>query len=227
MVVDSYHKEIGRKVIHIFALGYLAVYFVFAAEFSHRVALLVLTGMLVALILFEYVRLQLKINIPLLGFIYSFRRSREENALGGELYFLLGVLVSLSVFDTGIAVTAVLMTVFGDMTAALVGGKFGRRRPRVFGGKKSLEGAAAGLLVNLAIGFLFLRTTGAGSLWWHALVQGPVGLESSFGHALWPVVAAMALTATVVELTISKIDDNLTIPVISGFAGQMALLLLA
>ncbi len=227
MVVDSYHKEIGRKVIHIFALGYLAVYFVFSVSLGHRAGLLALTGMLVVLILLEYVRLQLKINIPLLGFFYNFRRRSEKNTLGGELYFLLGVLVSLSAFDTGIAVTAVLMAVFGDLTAALVGGKFGRRRPRIFGGKKSLEGAAAGLLVNFFVGFLFLRGTGEGSLWWHALVQGPVGLESSLGHTLWPVVAAMALTATAVELTISKIDDNLTIPVISGFAGQMVLLLLA
>lgn len=227
MVVDSYRKEIGRKVIHIFALGYLAVYYVFAISFSHRAGLLALVGMLVVLIILEYVRLQLSINIPLLGFFYNFRRPSEENALGGELYFLLGVLVSLSVFETGIALAAILMAVFGDIAAALVGRKFGRHRPRAFGGKKSLEGAAAGLLVNFAVGLLFLRTTGEGSLWWCGLVQGPLGLEHSLGCALWPVVAAMALTATIVELAISKIDDNLTVPVISGFVGQLVVILLA
>jgi phytol kinase len=223
MVVDSYHKEIGRKIIHIFALGYLVVYFVFAVEFSHRVGLLALAGLLVVQIVLEYVRLQLKLNLPLLKYLNNFHRYSEENSLGGELYFLLGVLVSLSVFETAIAVAAVLMTVFGDMAAALVGRRYGRIRPAVFGGNKSLEGAAAGLLANLVVGFLFLLSIEAAGPWWQALMQdAATGLG---GLQLWPVVVAMALAATVVELTISKIDDNLTIPVISGFVGQIVLLL--
>ncbi|MBW7995653.1 MAG: hypothetical protein FVQ81_03560 [Candidatus Glassbacteria bacterium] len=227
MVVDSYRKEIGRKVVHIFALGYLAVYFVFAVSFSHRAALLILTGMLVVVIFLEYIRLQLQLDIPLLKFLYTFRRRSEADSVGGELYLMLGVLVSLAVFEMSIAVAAVLMTVFGDVTAALVGRKFGRIRPQVFGGKKSLEGAAAGLLVNLVIGFLILRTSAEGSLWWHGAVQGTTCLDISFGHTLWPVAVVMALVATIVELTISKINDNLTIPVISGFAGQVAMMLTA
>ncbi len=222
MVVDSYNKEIGRKIIHVLALGYLAVYFVFAVWYNHRAALLVLSGILAVQIVLEYIRLRLKLNLPLLRYLYTFRRRRERNALGGELYFLLGVLVSLSVFEISIAVVAVLMTVFGDLAAALVGKKYGRIRPLVFGGKKSLEGAAAGLLANLGAGFLFLHFSGAGNLWWHQVAQGSVGLA---GLQLWPVVVVMALAATVVELTISRINDNLTIPLISGIAGQMTLLL--
>jgi phytol kinase len=223
MVVDSYHKEIGRKIIHIFALGYLAVYFVFALWYSHHVALLVLAGILAVQIALEYIRLKLKLKIPLLSYLYNFRRHHEQNALGGELYFLLGVLVSLTVFETVIAVAAVLMTVFGDMAAALVGSKYGRIRPSVFGGKKSLEGASAGLLTNLVAGILFLRIAGAGSLWWQYFAQDvAAGLA---GLQLWPVVIVMALTASVVELTVPRINDNLTIPVISGFAGQIVLLL--
>jgi len=43
---------------------------------------------------------------------------------------------------------------------------------------------------------------------------------------LWVVVLVMALTATVVETLIYKMDDNLLIPVFAGFNGQVALLVL-
>jgi dolichol kinase len=194
-------------------------------SYGHGVALMALTGMLVVMILLEYVRLQLKLDIPLLRYLYNFRRRKEEDHIGGEIYFLLGVIVSLAVFEMSVAVAAVLMTVFGDMTAALVGKRFGRIRPSAFGGKKSLEGAAAALLVNMVIGILFLRASATGHLWWQGLVSGAIGLDSSFGYTLWPVALVMAVVATTVELTISKINDNLTIPVISGFAGQLTMLL--
>jgi dolichol kinase len=116
------------------------------------------------------------------------------------------------------------MTVFGDMTAALAGKRFGRIRPAVFGGKKSREGAGAALIVNLTIWIVLLRAGAAGHPW-QGIVHGTISLDSSFGHTLWPVVVAMAVVATTVELTISKIKDNLTIPVISGFAGQLTMLL--
>ena len=35
----------------------------------------------------------------------------------------------------------------------------------------------------------------------------------------------MALTATIVESSIKKLDDNLLIPLFSGFNGQVALLI--
>lgn len=212
MVAGSYHKEVIRKVIHVSGLGYLAVYFIFAAWLGHRAALLVLAGLLLIAVFLEYVRLKLKLNIPLLKYLYNFRRRSEADRLGAEVYFLLGVLISLAMFDTAVAVAAVLMTVFGDMAAALVGMKLGRIRPKAFGGEKSLEGAAAGLLVNFAVGLLYLRTA---------------GLEGLGGQMLWPVVVAMALTASVVELTIPRIDDNLTIPVLSGCAGQLTVMLLS
>jgi dolichol kinase len=91
-------------VIHIFTLGYLVVYFVCTVSYGHQVTLIVLTGMLVVMILIEYARLQLKLDIPLLRNLYDFRRRREEEHIGGEIYFLLGVLVSLAVFEMSVAV---------------------------------------------------------------------------------------------------------------------------
>ena len=47
-----------------------------------------------------------------------------------------------------------------------------------------------------------------------------------FGSALWIIILVMSITATVVESAISKFDDNLLIPIFSGFNGQIVLWLM-
>jgi len=225
MPLDSFRKEVGRKIIHLFALAYLALYLFFAIFFSHRAGLFVLVALLVIQIFLEYIRLEKKKRLPLLGFLYDkFRREEELDKIGAEVYFILGFIVSLAVFDLQIATAAIFMSVFGDMTAALVGQPYGRIRPAVFSGK-SLEGSLAGLLVNLAMGFVFLRSAPEGSEWWLNIFAHPEAADfcAGFGDPLWSVIAVMAVAASLTELVISKIDDNLTVPVISGFAGQITL----
>jgi phytol kinase len=228
MVVDSYEKEVARKVIHVFALVYLACYFFFAVLFSHQIGLLVLGGLLALGIIIESLRLQLGVHLPLIGYLYNFRRQKELEGVGAEIYFLLGVIVSLAVFETAIAVAAILMTVFGDLTAALVGKRWGRLRLRFLPGKKSIEGFAAALAVNVIIGVLILRVAPDSPLWWRNLVGSSLDSIAaySFGPVLWPLVAVMSFVAALTELTITKVNDNLAIPVISGFAGQITLMLL-
>ena len=172
----------------------------------------------------RYLRLERKARPPVLRWLWdNYRREKEQDRPGAEIYSLLGVIIALAVFDLRVAVAAIMMTVFGDLAACLVGMKFGRLRPAVFGGK-SIEGSAVALVVNLAVGFVFLRTAVEGSVWWWKAVQ-EFSLPGAPGEPLWAVIVVMALVAAVVELMISAISDNLTIPVISGFAGEIALLL--
>jgi len=42
----------------------------------------------------------------------------------------------------------------------------------------------------------------------------------------WILVLLMAATATVVETVTNKLDDNLLIPLFSGFIGQLAFLIM-
>ena len=217
----AFGMELGRKIIHTFALFYLVIYFAFDYLTGPGTGLLVLAGMLVAVIIIEYIRLERRAGIPLLSWLWAnFRRENEQERPGAELFFLLGVIVALGVFELRVAVAAVLMTVFGDLTAALAGIRWGRVRPRVLHGK-SIEGSLAALLINLAAGWVFLRDSGAGAAWWQPLLAG--GAFPGFGLPLWPVIAVMSAVAAVTELIITKIDDNLTIPVFAGFAGQLAL----
>ncbi len=220
----TFSKELGRKVIHTFALFYLVIYFACNHLAGPQLGLLVLVGILVAEIIIEYLRLERRADIPLLSWIWAnFRREKERAAVGAEIFFLLGVIVALGSFEQRVAVTAVLMTVFGDLTAALVGMRLGRIRPRMFHGK-SVEGSLAAAMVNLCVGWVVMRDCGDGAAWWQTLLGGS-GFPG-LGEPLWTVIIAMATVATVTELIISEIDDNLTIPVLSGFVGQVVWYLL-
>jgi len=206
MVISSFKGEVGRKVIHVFILIFPCAYFFFTILFSRLAGLLAL---------------------PVLSWLWdNFRREKEEDQMGAEIYAMLGVIVALAVFDIRVAVTAIMITIFGDLAACLVGMRFGRIRPRFFSGK-SIEGSAVALAVNLAVGFVLLRTYVGNSVWWMKAMQAQGALDSPgvFGEPLWTVIVFMAVVAAADELLISKISDNLTIPVISGFAGQVALLL--
>ncbi len=127
---------------------------------------------------------------------YLFRK-KEEKAVGGYVYFTLGSIVAVSVFSENVAYAAILMTTFGDMIAALVGKRFGNLR--IFRGGKSLEGSLAEFFVDLIIAYAFLSNI--------------------------TIALVMAFAATFVETNFEKIDDNLAIPVFSGFAAELFLIL--
>jgi len=201
-------KELVRKAIHLSSIFFLVVYFIFYYLFSHKVALVALCGLLVILIELEYVRIELKEKIPVISWFWKFRRRKERAQLGSDVFFLIGAIIALAVFDTRVAIAAILMTTFGDMVSSLVN-LVGRLK--VYKGK-TLEGVVGQFAVDLLIGFFFVR-----SAW--------IGLFPS-GEVLWLPVVIMAFTATAVETFIRKIDDNLLIPVFAGLAGHVALMFL-
>ena len=196
----GFFNEIGRKIIHITILIVLAAYFFiqrylvdsgFNAVGAKQVALLALVALLILFLILEYFRLELGWRMP---FFSHFIRPKEENRMYGVIYFLLATIISLAVFDHKIALAALLMTTFGDMTAALVGKRYGTT---LIYRNKTWDGFIGELLVNLVVGFLIL--------------------DSIY------VILGMAIIATVVETLVDELDDNLIIPICSGFAGQIIL----
>ncbi|MDD5132823.1 MAG: SEC59/DGK1/VTE5 family protein [Candidatus Nanoarchaeia archaeon] len=205
-------RELGRKAIHLLSLSFLIIYILVSSTFNHKIALLILSFMLIILIELEYLRIEIGAKIPILHELWQkFRRKKEKHSLGGEVFFLIGSIICLAVFDLRIAAAAILMTTFGDMAAALIGKRFGRTWITK---KLALEGILAELIVDLIIGFLIVRT----SLW---LLDG-----YPLGTPIWPIIIGMAITATLVESLVSKLDDNLLIPLFSGFAGQIILMIM-
>lgn len=185
--------EIGRKILHITILVVLAAYFVIKDRMGSQIALLFLVLLLMFFLIIEYFRLELGWRIHLFS---EFIRPKEEHRMYGVIYFLSATIICLAVFDTKIALAALLMTTFGDMVAAIVGKKYGTS---LIYKNKTWAGFIGELLTNFFVGFLVL---------W------------DFTGGIY-IIIGMAIVATIVETLVDEMDDNLLIPIFSGFVGQL------
>lgn len=201
-MVWGFFHEIGRKIIHITILIVLAAYFFIqrnlisagkSEALAKQLALLFLVALLIIFLILEYFRLELNWKMP---FFSQFIRPKEQNKMYGVIYFLSATIISLAVFDYKIALAALLMTTFGDMVAALVGKRYGNT---LIYRNKTWAGVLAEFVVNLIVGFFIL-----------------VNLP---GYIY--IVLGMASVATIVETLVDELDDNLLIPIFSGFVGQI------
>jgi dolichol kinase len=188
--LKSLKKEILRKMFHLMEIPVLLAYTFARFLLSERIAIMVLTGIFLLLLEIEYVRLEVKPKIPR---FLDVLRPHERNNITGSIFFVSATIISFAVFDYGIALLALLLTVFGDLASALIGIKFGRHR--IFK-SKTMEGYLAGLAMNLLVGFLIIPAYPA-------------------------VFITMAIVASTVELLTGKLDDNLTVPLFAGFTGQI------
>jgi len=118
-------------------------------------------------------------------------RESEKTRLTGASYMLLAALISFLVFTRDVAVTSVCFLALGDALATIIGGSNGKKGIR----GKTAAGKAACLLACLAIGFILYYS----------------GLKVSI-----PAIVIGAIAATIMESLPKFVDDNLTIPVISG-----------
>ncbi|MAG91519.1 CTP--2,3-di-O-geranylgeranyl-sn-glycero-1-phosphate cytidyltransferase [Candidatus Woesearchaeota archaeon] len=192
--------EIGRKIIHITILIVLAAFFIIqdilvSAGYTPTLAKQVALLSLVALLIVFLVLeyFRLELNWKM-PFFSQFIRAKEQHRMYGVIYFLSATTISLAVFDYKIALAALLMTTFGDMAAALIGKRYGTT---LIYGNKTWAGFSGELAVNLIVGFLIL--------------------DSIY------VILGMAIVATIVETLVDELDDNLLIPIFSGFVGQIIL----
>lgn len=186
----SLRKEILRKLIHLMELPLLVSYTVVRNYFGQQLATLLITAVFLVLLEIEYIRLEHHLMIPELT---NLLRKKERRNVTGSIFFIAATIIVFAAFDYPIALTAMLLTIFGDLAAALVGIKFGRHN--LYKGK-TVEGTLAGFAMNCLVGYLFLPAYPA-------------------------IFLMMAVVASLVELLTGKLDDNLTVPLFAGFTGQM------
>ena len=191
MVWNLFH-EIGRKIIHLTILIVLIGYVIIEKIYGKTAALLSLVALLMFFLFMEYLRLDLDLQIP---FFSQFIRPKERERMYGVIYFLSGTIICLAVFDFRIALAALLMTTFGDIAAALIGKRYG---VTILFRSKTVKGALAELIVNLIVSLVVL-----------------IGVTNIY------VPIGMAFIATFVETFVDELDDNLLVPLFSGFVGQM------
>ncbi|MFH0711734.1 MAG: CTP--2,3-di-O-geranylgeranyl-sn-glycero-1-phosphate cytidyltransferase [archaeon] len=187
--------EAKRKFIHLLGFGYVIAYYIALKIFGHRIAILTLLATLLFFITIEFFRVIEHRKIPIFHFLW---RPKEENTLGGQVYYILGVILALSLFEFPIAIAVILMTIFGDMAAAIFGIAFGKHWLKKVP-NTAWEGIIAEFVVDIIIGYLIIGN--------------------------WAIIIPMAAMATFVETVFPHVDDNLAIPVFAGFIGQTLKLL--
>jgi len=201
-------KETFRKFIHLASFWNIFVFLLIKNVVSEKWAFFVLTLGLLVFLELEYARVETNWWKKIPQFLNLFRE-KEKDHFAGHIYMTIGAIVVFAAFDIRIAITAMSMTILGDFFSALIGKQWGRLRTLKIFGKvrqifpyhKSLEGALAGLIANLGVGFFFFPDQ--------------------------PLIAVMmAVSASLVEVMTQKLDDNLTVPVIAGAVGQIIRLLI-
>ena len=199
----SFYNEFRRKAIHLFALtipiGYLLL--------PKTPSLLILSPFVAGAIMIDIVRLR---KLPLHGFLNRLLgpvlRDHEEEDFAGASYILSASFLSILLFQKSVAMAAISFIILGDVAAALMGRRFGKTKipwsltkVNPFGNnRKSLEGSLSCLFMCLVVAMVIPHLP----LW-----IGIVG----------------AVTATVAEGVSLPVNDNFSVPLLSGLCMQLLL----
>ena len=148
----------------------------------------------------EYARLMFpRVNAFAIRVMGPIMRKNEVNRVSGTPFYVGSVLLSVAVFPKPIAILSILFLAVGDPISSVFGITWGDLGPR-FGNGKSLIGTAAGMGICclIAFGYLVFLGYSASASTLIALAGGIAG-----GGA---------------EMIPLEIDDNFSIPIVSGLA---------
>lgn len=185
---QEYHFR--RKFLH-FSLGIFIVFLMNSGYLELYVKHILVAGLVTALVLSIIVRyLKPKFLIKALE-LFDKPEDIEKFPGKGAIYYIVGAVISIFLFNKDIASASILILTFGDPTAFVIGKYYGKKRI-VINKNKLLEGTMAGVFLGTAVASIF--------------VPFPVAF---FG-------AAFGMMAEAVELKFMKLDDNFFIPFVSG-----------
>jgi diacylglycerol kinase (CTP) len=154
-------------------------------------------GLALTALLLDFARMKIpKLNSGFIKAWSPFLRKNEINGFSGFPFYALGAAFSLYFFEERIAVLSILFLVFSDPISSYFGIKYGTTKIRE---NKSLQGTAAGFVTCYLTAFAYgmYHFGGSFELLIFSVMAGAIGSFSEFVNL--------------------KVDDNLTIPVISGF----------
>jgi diacylglycerol kinase (CTP) len=198
--------HLARKTWHM-VMG-LVIVAIYMSGMSRSTAVVTLGCALGIDLFIETLRLRIPaFNEKVLRVMGPLMRSNEVNQLSGTPYYLSATILAIGIFPQPIAVLSILYLAFGDPVASLFGILYGKRSLKLATGK-SLVGTAAGVLTCTVIGYAFLSSLG--------IRPDLVILMSLIG----------GIAGGAAELLPLEVDDNFSIPMVSGFALWLAFILL-
>ncbi len=146
------------------------------------------------IVLVDFLRLHVNgVKEAFILFFGSFLRRHEIRRLSGASYLLLGCLITSLLYGKPIVVASCTYIIVGDTFAAIFGQNI--RSPKIFQNKTVL-GSVGFLGASLVSAFLLYQLTGILPLF-HLIVG--------------------ALAASIFEALPLPLDDNFSVPIITGF----------
>lgn len=193
--------HLTRKIWHM--MTGLVVVSCLMAGMSQATALTILGAVMLWSIAMEVMRLRNPaLNEKCIRFFGPIIRSSEVDRISGMPYYIASSIIAVGIFPRPVAILSLFYLALGDPLASLVGilhsHFYSHRSIKIFN-DKSLHGTAAGFSVCAIVTWLYLRSTGM------------VGLDLIRLTLLGGFAGALA------ELLPLELDDNFTIPVVSGF----------
>lgn len=213
--------QLRRKLQHALSALAMLILYAFVLPYSMSVC------MVAVCVLLAYGVHALRLRRPalnrwLIARFASLLRPHEHARLPGAFWLLVGTLLVALIASSSVTVLCLTYVAFGDPIAGLVNARRSQRQPGTPGAHKAWHGAvgmalACGALTWAALTW-FLQ---APDLLQHASLLtntgGNVALLATLSSAqrlAWAVVGGV--TPALIEWRSRKIDDNLTIPVLTG-----------
>lgn len=183
--------EIKRKLFHLLS-GLVLVILIDLGIFNW-ISLLIIFILGLA---FSFL-IKRKIRVPIVSWLLD-HMDREHDLKKfpgkGPIYFVLGCLISVLLFEKNIALASIIILTIGDSVGALFGLHFGNIK-NPLNRNKFIEGTIIGIILAFVGACIFVNYK-----------------EAFFG-------ALFGMLIESIELRLNKdikIDDNLTVPIVSG-----------
>lgn len=243
--IEKVNWEIPRKLLHS-SIGFFTLYLYYSNRSPRPVVVSLGTALVTVIAPADAIRLYSprfeRVYERCLGFLM---RESEKKSMNGVIWYILGVVFVLVCFPLDIAVVSILILSWADTSASTFGRLWGKRTralPRSFLGlpfapRKSLAGFVAasltGALTAAAFWGWFAPSVNRPDVSWtwmdgfslssavkdHALDS--VRRRGSFNLGGWVGLGVIGVFAGFVSgvaeaLDLGSVDDNLSLPVISG-----------
>jgi len=185
-----------RKAWHI-ATGLIGLWVYFRIDATSTNFGFILLAIAAIGFIVDFSRLRNKrLNQLALYCMRPFMRESEKHGFSGLPFYALGTGLSLILFSEKIAILSILFLILADPISSFVGILFGKDKILP---NKSLQGIVSGFIVCYCISLIYGLSYSIGNfnIISFSLIAGVIGAGSEL-------------------LSVFKIDDNLTIPVVSG-----------
>jgi dolichol kinase len=198
--------HLARKIWHM-GMG-LFIAYCYLAGTTQSTAVLLLGFFLGLDLLLERMRLRNQsVNQAVMKAMGPFMRSSEVRSMSTVPHYISSTLLAIAIFPKPVAILAILYLACGDPIASLIGILYGHHGPRLPRGK-SLIGTLAGVGTCALVTVIYLKALAFPNT------------------AAWVLAAVGGLAGGLTELLPFDVDDNFTIPVVSGFILWLAFILI-